>query len=1729
MSFRQFYHRFRGMKVRTQSPGRDRAYSLPLNSFNCFTMSRAIFGICLAVIVSICGLAGYAQTLTTNQTVTTDGGIPLPSTNPPPLILTNPPPSAVPQFPAFSPQPTADEIAKVRVFEEPVIPTGEGFPSQDENNALASALMAFANRTNSDDFSALTDYLQNAPNEHWYPSVLFNLGLEYYNTGYYSRALGAWEEAWFWLADEGDGPSKQLADRAIGELAKMHARIGDFKRLQQIFEEIQNRPITGSATALISGSRQALWLMQNRSEIAFRCGPLALKSICGLLNPPVDVNEIVENSASTQQGFSLSQLEQLSQQLQLNFQMARRQPGAAMLLPCVVHWGVGHYAAVLSQAGSRYFVVDPTFGQSRWISQAALDSEASGYFLVPPGPLTNGWQTVSDAEGQTVWGKGVTGASDPNDTAPYDQMADPECDSHGMATYNVHLMLVSLHIEDTPISFTPPRGPPIRLTVTYNQEEANQPANFTYSNFGQLWTCNWISYLTDNSTNNAADVNFYVDGGGTEVFTYTNSGFNIQWRNQASLARLSSSSYRMAFPDGSVRYFSQPDGTVGSSRKVFLTQVVDPTGYTNVLNYDSLLRLVSVTDPQANLTNLTFFYNSNPLAGNGYTIQQVTDRYGRSATFGYDYFLLQLQSITDVLGLTSQVSYANDGSDFVTQLQTPYGTSTFSGDDDGAVRWLEATDPQGNTSRVEFNQSENIGIPNSEPGPLVPRGLFTRNYIMFGRNTFYWDKAAFAQAPGDYSQARLYHWLHNADLASAEGALESVKEPMENRVWFNYPGQSPGSSGATIYGSLNQPSSIGRVLDDGDTQLFQYSRNSLGKVTNAIDPVGRSFTFDYTTNQIDLLQVRQTTGTNNQLVASFTYNSQHLPMTAIDASGQTTKYSYNTYGQVTGITNALSQVTSFNYSTSGNLLSILGPTNNDTTSFGYDAFDRVKAMTNADGYYITVAYDAFDRPVTKTYPDGTTETTSYKFLDPQTYTDRGGKVTQFVFDSLRHLTQITEATNWNTYFAWCGCGDLSGMTDPLGHVTQWFHDIQGRITVKQYDDGRRVSYGYENTTSRIKSFTNERGQTRTYQYYDDGNLESVVYANSNITPTLIFTYDPNFNRLTQVLDGSGTNSFTYNPITSPAALGAGRLSRIRYGNIYDAMSYSYDALGRVAIETLTNADISPSGPIGSLVYGATYCRDTLGRIVSINASGFGTFTYNYDGVSSRLASVLYPAPVWYVQTAAYDYYGISGDFRLKDITNNSSEGLLSRFAYAYDQSGRITNWVQTAGSGAPQTNRLQYDALGQLTNVIATSPGSSATNAYAYDAASNRIREQNAANTWRAWYNPLNQLQGKDQGFSPASRTYQWDEENRLVSVATGSSSARLVYDAFGRVASVIQMQGANVVFTNNLVWSLGKLVEQGFFKTNNSLTCNWYYPHGIASGYDGFQEGLYISYDHLGSVRELTQFISTPPGSGVPIEMRYGYDPYGRQSVIANINSFGVPFGFGDYFGIPGQNLDLAMYRAYDPDLGRWLSRDPIGESGGANLYAFAGNDPINNVDIDGLCPQRGFAGGLGQFRDPNSGQTRDAQGPVQDQLNPLNPINFEGANSPSAWAAENMVRFSRVGGADGDFLAPNEETLQAALRDPAMYGTRLTTTPIFNSALDPMGQVTGRGLNASVKIGPNAFGSRADLIQTIIHEETHIRLDLRAAQNSQRAIGIQSSLGSEESYVEGVAQRYWRMYGGR
>ena len=286
-------------------------------------------------------------------------------------------------------------------------------------------------------------------------------------------------------------------------------------------------------------------------------------------------------------------------------------------------------------------------------------------------------------------------------TKPDDVALRPDQCTSGMCVANAHLMLVSLNLNDTPVGYQPQVGPSALIRLSYNHKETGQPATFNYSNVGQKWTHNFLSFIQDDPVagNEGLAVMRAVGGGGFVTYAGYNSGsFAQEAQSSAVLTRIPATgavtSYQLAFPDGSKHVFAKLDSASTYPRRVFLTQIIDPAGNTLTMNYDASLRLTSLTDAAARTT--TFAYaNANPLL-----ITKITDPFGRFATLAYD-GTGRLTSITDVLGIVSSFVYSTVDPTFITTLVTPYGNSSFSyGEDTGwhVNKWLELTDPLGFTT-----------------------------------------------------------------------------------------------------------------------------------------------------------------------------------------------------------------------------------------------------------------------------------------------------------------------------------------------------------------------------------------------------------------------------------------------------------------------------------------------------------------------------------------------------------------------------------------------------------------------------------------------------------------------------------------------------------------------------------------------------------------------------------------------------------------------------------------------------------------------------------------------------------------------------------------------------------------------------------------------------------------------------------------------------------------------
>lgn len=1256
------------------------------------------------------------------------------------------------------------------------------------------------------------------------------------------------------------------------------------------------------------------------------------------------------------------------------------------------------------------------------VSEAPPEAESSGDYLIE-GEIAPG-SLVGLAEVSAVEGRGpVPQVEPPTPEEP------KKCDCSGsscprMAVYGMSLLNIGLTVSDHPVGYRPARGPDVEFTVTYNQNDVFQPQTFSYVNLGPKWTFDWLAYIEEDSQD-PNQVKHYARGGGQSTYTL----FVPNPRNQAvvEVAR-AFTTYTRYLPDGSHEVYSAATGT--SPRKYFMTAWGDRNGNALHFAYDTSLRLVSVTDATGLVTTLTYGLASDPLK-----ITRVTDPYGRFATFEYD-SNGRLSTITDVIGIASSFVYDGDG--LMTSMTTPYGTSRFATGGEGTTRWLEATDAAGGKERLEFNQSNTPPIGGEPAG--MPNGINTSSRQF--RNTYYWSKRAMASYPGDndpgrFASAHVYHWLHGPAGSPLSGTavpvLESEKAPLENRVYYNYPGQA-----SPIYeGTSSKPIAVGRLLDNGTSQIHRYEHNAKGFVTKSTDPKGRQTSYCYDANGIDLKEVRQTTGRPstdpspcggtagtagiNDLTQSFgAYTEGHQPLSITDAAGQTTTYTYNSFGQVLTVTTPQragypteQRTTTYAYDSDGHLSTVTAPFPGAVTTYTYDGYGRVRTVTSPDGYTITTDYDSADRPVRATFPDGTYEETTYDRLDVSGRRDRLGRWTRMGHDALRRLTWTRDPLDRTITQIWCACGSLEKLLDASTppNATTWTYDLQGRVTEQLRQNGTKTTYTYENAKGRLKTKTNARSQVTTYTYDTDDNLLTMTHTGpgtgTHTGTTLALTYQSNYNRLSTRDVGFGPNTTEYYPV---GQLGALQPSTVDGTFASDTVTYTYDELGRTRTRAMNGST-------------TTWDYDELGRVKSVS-DGLGVSTHGYDGATQRVLSTAYPNG----QSTTYSYQPLPQDPQLADLHNKRPNATtLSRFLYSYDTVGNIRTWSMQSDASAARVWSLGYDAADQLTTARLQAPDGLPTAdayAYAYDPAGNRTTEQLDAQATVSTYDRMNRLTSRASGgplllrgtlnepgtvlidgrpatsvsttapYSFEGMTSPNGSNQSQVQTSDASNQARtntyqlpapgaattFTYDADGNMTAdgartyewdvLSRLRAVNQgthrsEFTHDAS-RLTQVVEKENGVTQSSTYFVWCGDERCEErSADGatvtkrfFGAGVLEGASKYYYARDHLGTVREMTDQSGAVRARYEYDPYGRQTKLSGDKD--ALFAFTGQQSHAPSGLYYYRARYYDPKIGRFASEDPIRLRGGINLFRYVRNNPARWRDPKGLFPGTGRMRGL-------------------------------------------------------------------------------------------------------------------------------------------------------------------------
>ena len=211
---------------------------------------------------------------------------------------------------------------------------------------------------------------------------------------------------------------------------------------------------------------------------------------------------------------------------------------------------------------------------------------------------------------------------------------------------------------------------------------------------------------------------------------------------------------------------------------------------------------------------------------------------------------------------------------------------------------------------------------------------------------------------------------------------------------------------------------------------------------------------------------------------------------------------------------------------------------------------------------------------------------------------------------------------------------------------------------------------------------------------------------------------------------------------------------------------------------------------------------------------------------------------------------------------------------------------------------------------------------------------------------------------------YQWDAANRLTEIdyldstsKTVIGSSLLSYDAFGRLVRICENAESRVQIDRRFIWAGNELIQERDAQGN---VVKEYFSQGFDAIKEtsGARPGLYYyGQDQLGSIRNLT-------GKDGENLAQFDYGPYGERLQRSHDDTFAqvrptfcgetqTDFGYTGLLYHQRSGLNLALHRAYDSSIKRWLSRDPLINpevDAGPNIFTYLQNRPLNFMDPTGL-----------------------------------------------------------------------------------------------------------------------------------------------------------------------------------
>ena len=703
------------------------------------------------------------------------------------------------------------------------------------------------------------------------------------------------------------------------------------------------------------------------------------------------------------------------------------------------------------------------------------------------------------------------------------------------------------------------------------------------------------------------------------------------------------------------KYTTEASGTFGD-----ITRIVSPNGRWVVFAYDAGHHITQATDNLGR--TVTYTYNS-PTNGFG-RLMSVTDVNGGVTAYTYD-SLSRMLTVTDPRGTVTTTNQYDANGRIFRQTLADGGVYQFAYTvgANNKITQTDVTDPRGKVRRVTLNSAgyrvtdtRALGQPEQQTttlnwqagtnlllGRTDPLGRQTTyTYDALGNTTSLTRLAGTANAvTTTFTYEPVFNQIatitdplnHTTTFAyNAQGNVSSITDATNRQVTFTYNGQGQPVTMTTPAGTTQLADALGdlstvtdplgnvtsQVTDGGGRvlrltnptgQMTQYTYDVRNRLTQVTDPLGltTAFTYDANDNLLTLTDARSG-------VTQYTYDGKNRVATRKDALLRQESFVYDGKNNLTQSTDRKGQITNITYD-SLNRPTVVTYQGGATVTSTYDAGDRVTQMVDSVNGTITRSYDGLDRLLTETTPQGSV-TYTYDTANRRTSMIVAGQAAvNYTYDNANRLTQITQGSD-TASFTYDSSGRRSTLTLPNGVVATYGYDVASRLTSLTYTNGAstlgNLTYSYDKAGRRLAA-GGMFARTGVPPAISTANYDA---ANQQLTLGIQgATYDNNGN-LATLTDTGGTTTYTWNSRDQLTAISGPSLTA----------SFTYDAFGRRQSKTVNGTttnflydglnvvqELTGTTPVANLITGLGI-DETLLRTDSAGARSFLT-----DGLGSSVA------------------------------------------------------------------------------------------------------------------------------------------------------------------------------------------------------------------------------------------------------------------------------------------------------------------------------------------------------------------------------------------------------------------------------------------------------------------------------------------------------------------------------